>query len=179
MVSPGKRAGWQRHYNLLVFVGFIAWQFLLKQPGSAKPRGVMAAVHAHAVLCALGGSPTPCCPNGEPPVRFAGTARATPVTGTIREDDDGFHRLVWQPGTNPGVGIRCRDLFDQNHGSAENLRHSLRISVMIGSAMFSHQYGTLLLHMFLLPMNSYRLYQMLKLIKGVKSSCTKTSTWTG
>ncbi len=42
--------------------------------------------------------------------------------------------------------------------------------VMIASATFSHQYGTLLLHMFLLPMNSYRLYQMLKLIKGVKTS---------
>jgi hypothetical protein len=42
--------------------------------------------------------------------------------------------------------------------------------VMIGSATFTHQHGTLLLHMFLLPMNSYRLYQMLKLIKGVKTS---------
>ena len=42
--------------------------------------------------------------------------------------------------------------------------------VMIASAVFSHQYGTMLLHMFLLPMNSYRLYQMLKLIKGVKTS---------
>jgi hypothetical protein len=42
--------------------------------------------------------------------------------------------------------------------------------IMIVSAVFSHQYGTMLLHIFLLPMNSYRLYQMLKLIKGVKTS---------
>lgn len=45
--------------------------------------------------------------------------------------------------------------------------------ILIVSSVFSHQYGTMLLHMFLLPLNSYRLYQMLILIKGVKSSLTQ------
>lgn len=42
--------------------------------------------------------------------------------------------------------------------------------VLIVSSIFIHQYGTMLLHIFLLPLNSYRLYQMLGLIRGVKSS---------
>jgi hypothetical protein len=43
--------------------------------------------------------------------------------------------------------------------------------LILSSAFSTHpQYGTMLLHMFLLPLNSYRLYQMLILIKGVKSS---------
>jgi hypothetical protein len=42
--------------------------------------------------------------------------------------------------------------------------------ILIVSSIGSHQFGTMLLHMFLLPLNSYRLYQMLILIKGVKSS---------
>lgn len=42
--------------------------------------------------------------------------------------------------------------------------------ILIGSGFFTHQYGTMVLHMFLLPLNSYRLYQMLILINGVKRS---------
>src|SRR4051794_12744957 len=42
--------------------------------------------------------------------------------------------------------------------------------ILIASSVFSHQYGTMLLHMFLLPLNAYRLYQMLGLIRGVKHS---------
>jgi hypothetical protein len=42
--------------------------------------------------------------------------------------------------------------------------------ILIGSSIANHQYGTMILHMVLLPLNSYRLYQMLILINGVKSS---------
>ncbi len=42
--------------------------------------------------------------------------------------------------------------------------------ILIASSIANHQYGTMMLHMFLLPLNSYRLYQMLILINGVKSS---------
>jgi len=42
--------------------------------------------------------------------------------------------------------------------------------VLITSSAFSGQYGTMVLHMFLLPLNSVRLYQMLQLVNGVKAS---------
>jgi hypothetical protein len=42
--------------------------------------------------------------------------------------------------------------------------------VLIGSGYFTHQYGTMVLHLVLLPLNVYRLYQMLGLIRGVKRS---------
>jgi hypothetical protein len=42
--------------------------------------------------------------------------------------------------------------------------------ILIGSSIAFHQYGTTIVHMFLLPLNCYRLYQMLILINGVKSS---------
>ena len=42
--------------------------------------------------------------------------------------------------------------------------------ILIGSSTHSHQWGTMLLHMFLLPLNAIRLYQMLILINGVKRS---------
>lgn len=45
--------------------------------------------------------------------------------------------------------------------------------ILIVSSIHIHQYGTMLLHMVLLPLNSYRLYQMLVLIRGVKSSLTQ------
>lgn len=45
--------------------------------------------------------------------------------------------------------------------------------ILIVASFFSHQYGTLVVHMFLLPLNSYRLYQMLTLVNGVKSSLSQ------
>jgi len=42
--------------------------------------------------------------------------------------------------------------------------------VLILTSIHSHQWGTMVLHMFLLPMNTVRLYQMLILINGVKRS---------
>src|SRR3569833_259273 len=45
--------------------------------------------------------------------------------------------------------------------------------ILISSSVYNHQYGTMLLHMVLLPLNAFRLYQMLKLIKGVKSSLSE------
>ncbi len=42
--------------------------------------------------------------------------------------------------------------------------------ILIISSVYSHQYGTMLLHIFLLPLNAYRLYQMLGLIRDVKHS---------
>ena len=42
--------------------------------------------------------------------------------------------------------------------------------ILIGTSLLNHQFGTLAVHAFLLPLNSYRLYQMLTLVNGVKSS---------
>ena len=42
--------------------------------------------------------------------------------------------------------------------------------VLILTSIHSHQWGTIALHMFLLPLNTVRLYQMLILINGVKRS---------
>ena len=42
--------------------------------------------------------------------------------------------------------------------------------VLIVTSIHSHQWGTMALHMFLLPLNTVRLYQMLILINGVKRS---------
>lgn len=45
--------------------------------------------------------------------------------------------------------------------------------ILVISSISIHQYGTLALHLFLLPLNAYRLYQMLSLIRGVKSSLSE------
>lgn len=45
--------------------------------------------------------------------------------------------------------------------------------ILIISSVSTHQYGTMLLHAFLLPLNAFRLYQMLGLIRGVKSSLSE------
>jgi CRP-like cAMP-binding protein len=42
--------------------------------------------------------------------------------------------------------------------------------VLISSAIPSHNYPTLLLHAVLLPLNTYRLHQMLQLVRDVKKS---------
>ena len=42
--------------------------------------------------------------------------------------------------------------------------------ILITVSVFNHQFGTLAVHAFLLPLNSYRLYQMLILVNGVKHS---------
>jgi len=42
--------------------------------------------------------------------------------------------------------------------------------VMITASLLTHQFGTLAVHSFLLPLNSVRLYQMLVLVNGVKTS---------
>jgi hypothetical protein len=42
--------------------------------------------------------------------------------------------------------------------------------VLIVTSIHSHQYGTMALHLLLLPLNTVRLYQMLILINGVKRS---------
>ena len=42
--------------------------------------------------------------------------------------------------------------------------------ILISTSLFNHQFGTLAVHAFLLPLNSYRLYQMLILVNGVKHS---------
>ncbi len=45
--------------------------------------------------------------------------------------------------------------------------------ILITASLFNHQIGTLAVHTFLLPLNSLRLYQMLVLVNGVKSSINK------
>src|SRR6266403_470743 len=42
--------------------------------------------------------------------------------------------------------------------------------ILIASALPTHNYATLLLHTVLLPLNSYRLHQMLQLVRDVKKS---------
>jgi CRP-like cAMP-binding protein len=42
--------------------------------------------------------------------------------------------------------------------------------ILIASAIPTHNYATLLLHSVLLPLNSYRLHQMLQLVRDVKKS---------
>jgi CRP-like cAMP-binding protein len=42
--------------------------------------------------------------------------------------------------------------------------------ILIASSLPSHNYPTALLHMVLLPLNTYRLYQMLQLVREVKKS---------
>src|SRR5467141_901103 len=46
----------------------------------------------------------------------------------------------------------------------------LTIIILIASAIPTHNYATLLLHTVLLPLNAYRLHQMLQLVRDVKKS---------
>src|SRR3981081_2350246 len=42
--------------------------------------------------------------------------------------------------------------------------------ILIATAIPSHNYATMLLHTMLLPLNTYRLHQMLQLVRDVKKS---------
>jgi hypothetical protein len=62
------------------------------------------------------------------------------------------------------------DLTSLFGSTGQTLASVFVVATYSTKTMVPHQFGTMLLHMFLLPLNSYRLYQMLILIKGVKSS---------